>query len=362
MKLLFIAKRHPQQRDLIERPYGRFHFLPTALAALGHEVRVILCSHRRLPSLGLERDGVRWSSHDALTLGLRGFLTSLARETRAFAPDWVVGCSDAWYGPLARRLARQSHAWLAVDAYDNYEAYMPWNLPLHWQWRRSIAAADVVTAAGPQLAARLDSHRPGRSPTAIVPMAADPIFVRHDRGAARAALGLPAEAPLVGYSGGWAGNRGTQILVDAFRRVRARRPDVRLVLTGRPPEDVAAEPGVLALGYLPDAQLPLVLSALDVACVITADTAFGRYSYPAKLCEALACGVPVVATATAPVRWMLQDDACFLAPVGDACAIAERFLAQLSSPCRDYGPLPDWNASARALQDVLASAATARSS
>ena len=36
MRLLFVCKRHPQQRDLVTRPYGRFFHLPVALAALGH--------------------------------------------------------------------------------------------------------------------------------------------------------------------------------------------------------------------------------------------------------------------------------------------------------------------------------------
>ena len=31
---------------------------------------------------------------------------------------------------------------------------MRWNLPLHWSWRRAVRVADLVTAAGPQLAAQ----------------------------------------------------------------------------------------------------------------------------------------------------------------------------------------------------------------
>lgn len=355
LRLLFVCKRHPQQRDLVTRPYGRFVHLPVALAALGHEVAVTLCSHRALASERFERNGVDWASEDVRTSGPAQFLAAVEARTKAFRPDWVIGCSDAWYGPLAQRLSSRQGARLAVDAYDNYEAYMRWNLPLHWFWRRAVRAADLVTAAGPQLAARLDTHRHGKTPTAVVPMAADPMFVPHDRYAARAELGLPVDTVLIGYSGGWANNRGTRVLVEAFRRVRARRSDARLVLTGHPPADVATEPGVIALGYLSDAQLPHALSALDVACVITANTAFGRFSYPAKLCEAVACAVPVVATASEPVRWMLRDDTRFLAPVGDAYGISERILAQLDAPCTEYGALPTWEASARALETSISS-------
>lgn len=353
MKILFLSKRHPQQRDLIERPYGRFFHLPTALAAHGHEVRVLLCSHRRLPSLELVRGGVTWLSHDVRTLGLRRYVREATSEALAFRPDWIVSMSDAWYGWLANVLSRRVGAQLAVDAYDNYEAYMPWNLPLHWQWHHAICAADCVTAAGPQLAGLLDRHRSGRKPAAIVPMAADPAFVPHTRAAARTTLDLPPDAPLIGYSGSWARNRGTDVLLEAYRRVRAKVPVARLVLTGRPPAHALTEPGVIALGYLRDAQLPLALSALDVACVITADTAFGRYSYPAKLCEAMACGVPVVATATEPVRWMLHNDGSHLTPINDPDALANHLLACLTMGRAAYPDLPSWEDSAQRLEEVL---------
>jgi glycosyltransferase involved in cell wall biosynthesis len=101
--------------------------------------------------------------------------------------------------------------------------------------------------------------------------------------------------------------------------------------------------------------LPIALSALDVICVITANTALGRYSYPAKLCEAMACEVPVVATGTAPVRWMLHDDERRIAPVGDARAIADRLLCDLRGQRVQYRDLPTWEESARSMHAALAS-------
>lgn len=354
MRLLFLAKRHPQQRDLVTNPYGRFVHLPVALARMGHVVAVMLCSHRRLPAEHFHRDGVDWVSEDVLIKGPKRFLNAMDARALAFQPDWVIGCSDAWYGPLACRIAASCGARLALDAYDNFEAYMRWNLPLHWKWRSAVHVADCVTAAGPQLAEYLDRQRHGRRPSQIVPMAADPMFVPHDAVASRVTLGLPLDAPLIGYSGGWAGNRGTDVLLTAFRSVRKRRPDARLILTGRPPAYAMAEPGAIALGYLPDAQLPLALSSLDVACVVTADTSFGRYSYPAKLCEAMACEVPVVATSTEPVKWMLDNDARHLAKVGDAHSIADRLLERLEDGGKArYPNIRTWEDSARRFEAEL---------
>ena len=353
MKVLFICKRHPQQRDLIERPYGRFYYLPVALAALGHEVRVQLCSYRRLESAELLQSDVTWSNHDLLTLGPRALFRKLSEEILAFSPNWIIGCSDAWAGWLAHRLSRRMGSRLAIDAYDNYEAYMSWNLPLHWLWRRALRAADLVTAAGPQLAEKLASSRRGASSVQVLPMSSDPNFVRMDRKACRAALGLPQDAPLFGYSGGWTRSRGSHLVLDAFQLVRERLPAARLVLTGKPPESALSVPGIINLGYLDDALMPSALSAVDLCCVILADTSFGRYSYPAKLCEAMACGVPVVASATSAVAWMLGGDRQFLARVGDAEDHARVMLANYSMHDPAYVLPPSWETSAGRLSELL---------
>jgi len=130
---------------------------------------------------------------------------------------------------------------------------------------------------------------------------------------------------------------------------------LRLVLSGRPPKDVLDEPGVIATGYIPDAQLPLLINSLDIACVVTAETSFGRYSYPAKLCEAMASGVPVVATATEPVRWMLDGRREHLVSVGDAAAYAKCILELLAVPRAEYGPRVTWAMQAQRLNQLLTS-------
>lgn len=354
-RILAICKRAPQQRDLLARPYGRFHHIPAELAARGHEVRVLLPNLRRGPEDRCSLGGVEWRSR-SISLSPHKALSWIKSEASDFKPDWVVGFSDTWCGWLALIAARHCRARLLVDAYDDYESYMPWNLPLHQLWRSAVRNADRVTVAGPQLAAKLDALRPGRVRSEILPMVADASFLPLDRAACRSRLSLPADVPLLGYFGGWGEARGTHLLLDALRQVQTSRPDARLVLSGRPPADVAGQPGVIALGYLPDDDLPVVLNAVNVACVISANTRFGRFSYPVKLCEAMACAVPVVATATDPIGWMLSKHPGCLVPVGDARAFASRALALLDAGHIDYGPQQRWTDIAKALDTLLSSA------
>jgi glycosyltransferase involved in cell wall biosynthesis len=329
MRVLLLSKRRPQGRCLLERPYGRFVHLPIELARIGHEVDVALVGHAGDPPAQVQRDGVRWHSMDLRRQGWFGVKRELVDLARSRKTQWLIGCSDAWAGVLASSVAKAAGSKLALDAYDDFESYMPWNLPLHWAWRGALARAEVVTAAGPQLAALLDRHRPGRWPTVVVPMAADPGFVPMPKADCRGRLGLPESAPIVTYAGAWGRERGTNALRDAWPLVGQRAPEALLALSGRPPKSVQSMAGVRTLGYLADELMPVLLNAADVACVISRESRFGLSSYPAKLCEALACGTQVVASATAPVAWMAAGSPTLLAPPEDSARLADSIMAAL---------------------------------
>ena len=49
------------------------------------------------------------------------------------------------------------------------------------------------------------------------------------------------------------------------------------------------------LGVLPLEKVPLLLNALDVAVICNLNNQFGRYCFPQKAAEIMACDVPLVA-------------------------------------------------------------------
>jgi glycosyltransferase involved in cell wall biosynthesis len=352
MRLLFLCKRFPQGRDLIERPYGRFYHLAKTLASRGHEVRMALLSYRGLPSEDRGFDAIRWSSDDLRPWGPLPYLRRLGRIAVEMRPDWVVGASDTYFGILARALARKHGARCAIDAYDDFESYIPWAWPLHRMWRQALADADLITVPGPQLGELLRS-RGARSPH-VVPMTADPEFRVLDRMQCRDSLGLPCERRLVGYVGAFDQQRGCEVVLQALKQVRKVRSDVSLVLSGRQSLDLHRPPAIYGLGYIADERMPMLVNSLDVACVALADNSFGRSSYPVKLCEAIACQIPVVASASAPARWMLQGQDRFLAEIGDASAMAARILENLDLGRAKLTPPPSWEQSAASLEALYA--------
>jgi glycosyltransferase involved in cell wall biosynthesis len=353
LKLLFLCKRRPMGRDLVTRPFGRFFYLPYHLAERGHDITLLLLDYRQGKPVDMRVHGIRWIS-EPVTLGYPGrYLDRLRQLLRADRPDWVVGLSDTYFGILAQHYGRKYGILSCIDAYDNYESYIPWLKPLHGLWRRALSRADLVTAAGPGLLQYMSRQRHGR-PSLVVPMAADPIGFRPmDQGECRLRMGLPSGRKLVGYCGSTHKNRGLHVLFGAIAMLQEKQPDVSLLISGRTWKNVAIPESVYQLGYVVDEDMPTLLNCMDILTVLNRVTSFGNFSYPVKLFEAMSCGVPVIATATPATRWILRDHPdCLVQPSdpGALCRKIEHFLGK-GQIC--YNDLPDWQSSAGLLEKVF---------
>lgn len=122
-------------------------------------------------------------------------------------------------------------------------------------------------------------------------------LVEVDRAAARQALGLPVDAPVVVHIGRPDPEKNRRFVGEVHRATVARNPKAMLIVAGRggPGQLVEAIPevtedsSVLLLGERDD--IATILAASDVMVVPST-----REGLPGVVIEALACGVPVVAT------------------------------------------------------------------
>ena len=152
------------------------------------------------------------------------------------------------------------------------------------------------------------------------------------REAARAALGLPRAGVRIGWVGRLSAEKGPDVILDALARLDDR--GVRLSLLGDGPEaralrERAAAAGVQERvtwhGVVPDAGR--LLPAFD-AFVLSSRTE----GTPIALFEAMAAGVPVVATAVGGVPDVVSGTEALLVPPDDPAALAAAVSAVLRDP------------------------------
>jgi hypothetical protein len=133
----------------------------------------------------------------------------------------------------------------------------------------------------------------------------------------RASLGLEPTTPVVLYTGTFEPYQGLDLLYAAATVVRRERPDVRFVLAGGKPEQVAraraqaaalGEDGIIFAGEQPADIIP---SYLDAADVLVSPRSSGTNT-PLKIYQYLRSGRPIVATRLLTHTQVLSDDVAIL--------------------------------------------------
>ena len=169
----------------------------------------------------------------------------------------------------------------------------------------------------------------------VIPNGCDTRLEPFTRAAARQAVGLPDQAPLIGYVGGIYPS-DAELMAAAFNRVQGAFPDARLVLVGyfnREIEPLVAEPGrIIRSGRVGNTQMFQYLAACDVCWLPLRDNGANRGRWPGKLNDYMTMARPVVATAIGDVAEVVRRYACGLLASDEADDFARQTLALLANP------------------------------
>ncbi len=134
--------------------------------------------------------------------------------------------------------------------------------------------------------------------------------------------GLDAEAFHVLFVGRDEPRKGLGVLLEALSLVRRDHPEVRLLVVGAG-EAGKRDEGVLWLGRLRDEAVPAAYRSAR----IMAAPSLGMESFGLVLVEAMACGIPVVASDIPGYRAVLGEGRYgVLVPPGDVSALAAALL------------------------------------
>lgn len=324
MRILFVTPTPPLRSK--PRPH---HFI-RALASLGHEVHLVM----EVPGGGAGRPvrGPGWedvvaacASVTAVDLPRRRWATNCLLSLPTRTPLRVAYCRSDAFRAAAEGVAAGSRCdGLIVDRERLAPLFRHVDLPkvldatdcmtlylrrcLRWArgGERAVAAAELVkmpayerrmgdgyravTVSSREDAAALRDVG-SRTPVTVVP---------NGVGEARAVDRRP-EPGLIAMVGTMSYAPNVDGVLWFARSVlpliRASRPDVRLAVVGRDPtravRSLAADPGIEVTGAVPD-----VTPWLERATVLVAPIRIGG-GFPNKVAEAMAAGVPVVATPAA---------------------------------------------------------------
>jgi glycosyltransferase involved in cell wall biosynthesis len=353
MRIAFLCKRKYMGKDVIADRYARLYEIPFQLARLGHDVHGFCLSYQGHDEGQWEHDAAPgnlvWESRSLGRLylpALAGYPRHLLKRLRDYAPDLLIGASDIPHVALARWLAERLGAPYAVDLYDNFEGFGQARIPgMVPALRRAVRGAALVTTTSEPLKELIQATYGALSPVLAMPSTIDKYLFRPmDRAACRLALGLPANGHFIGTAGGLLGNRGIGDLYAAWPLIAQEHPDAHLVLAGPmdgrmpPPSD----PRVHYLGQLPHSRTAELFGALDVGVVYLRDTLFGRYCFPQKAYEMLACGLPLAAARIGVMPKLLESAPQGLYRSGDPEDLARAVLAQLNDPEFAVVPIDDW--------------------
>lgn len=362
MKILVLSKRQYMGKDLLDDRFGRFWELPLELANRGHEVQGISLSYRTRDAASFHSTAGEpiWHSFNLLEHGLPAFEHYLRHANRLatdFKAEIVWACSDAFHAIFGRRLSRRIGARCVIDLYDNFESYpatrVPGIMPL---FKRAVRAADGITCVSPQLADYVNNHYQSRAPALVLENAVrTDLFYPRDRIASRQELNLPQNARLIGVAGALSRSRGMDMLYRGFEILMAERRDIHLALAGprRTSDKVPRSERIHDLGNLPLESVPVFLSALDVAVVNNRDSAFGRFNFPQKAREIIACQVPLIAADIGTTKRLLADYPDLLFAPDDPQSLARAVRRQLAKPLVVEAKVPTWADMAELLENFF---------
>lgn len=305
-------------------------------------------------------EGARFAKPRQVASALRD-LSRLKAHLAAERYDLINahGSQDLWTAVLARRGAAPRTP-LVLNRMNTKR--VPWHAANRWLYRQVDQLIVVSRSVLERYARYFEAGILTDDRTAVVPLAYHPdrFHPGVDGAPFRAEIGAEPDAPLVGVVGRLVADKGQDDLLRAAPSILARHPKTRFVLAGTGTaepalRDLAGRLGVagsvLFLGFRDD--VPRITAGLDLAVLPSVDCD----ASPTVVKEALACGVPVVATDIGGAKEIIrQGETGLVVPPRDPARLGAAILTLLDdrTRARQMGRLGSEDVRARFSPDRLA--------
>jgi len=251
-----------------------------------------------------------------------GMAAEAARPRRVDGVEAHVLFPAGLLGLVAARLGRVP---LLVYAHGSDVQLSARRTPLHAFLARRVARGAAIVVANSASTAEY-VRRLGAEAEVVPPGVDFTVFAPGSRSLAREALGLPPDARIATYVGGLVDGKGPDVFAEAVSEM----PDTLGVIVGRGPSaDAIAQrwPRIRLVGAVAPSEVPRWMQAADVVVIPSRAEGLGLAAV-----EALACGIPVVASAVGGLVEVVADGFNgLLVPPADPEALRRALASLLGS-------------------------------
>jgi glycosyltransferase involved in cell wall biosynthesis len=215
---------------------------------------------------------------------------------------------EAIHFPLTAMVPPVERPPAATTVHDLFHEIFPGMLPraeVAWRrfaWQRTLRRARLVIAISDAVKTSLVERY------AIEPERVRVVHHGVDRERFNPGDG-PREPFLLYPANNWP-NKNHQRLLEAFRLLRRKRPELRLVLTGAGHDGRPLVEGVEIRGHVGDAEL---VRLYQTASALVFPSLYEGFGQPPL--EAMACGCPVAAAAVGAIPEVCRDAVCYFDPM-----------------------------------------------
>jgi len=259
---------------------------------------------------------------------------------RLMSEPWdAIHCWEEPYVAAGSQIARRAprDAALVFSSFQNIDKTYP--PPFNWMEKQVLRRADGWIAFG-HTVRDVQLQRDGYAtlPCRTIPPGVDTAAFRLQadaRARVRAGRGWDESVPVIGFAGRFVPEKGLAVLMQALGQLAI---PWRALWVGGGPElpslqaFSAAHPGRVSIAMgVAHAEMPAYLNAMDVLCAPSQTTAAWREQFGRMLIEAMACGVPVLASRSGEMPHVLGD-AGLLLPEDDAAAWAATLTRVIADP------------------------------
>lgn len=351
-------------KDVILDKYARLYEIPNQLALLGHQVECFCLSYQsHAEGIWDESDqGKKLIWHSKSYRGLKkiGLFTYpflLLQQLKQYQPDIIIAASDiphiVWGAWCAKKLNKP----FIADLYDNFEGFGQARiLGMKHLLRQAVRQAQLITTTSQPLADLIIHDYAAQAKVVSLPSTVDlATFRSGNKFDARERFGLLPNKQYIGTAGGLYKDKGVEIIYQAWQQIKHEMPNVHLLLAGPFQQDCPPPEGdrVHYLGALPHQEIATLFQALDVGIISILDTPFGRYCFPQKAYEMLACQLPVVVADIGEMSYLFKTSPQALFQAGHANDLVLKIRQQLQSPQQPYIVVADWATIIQRLEPMI---------